>query len=175
MSEPGKAPAPQDASDRFPSIDISKVCSSIAKDTLKIASKGRGQKKILVFFDFLSKGGRGGLGQSKKSLSENTQIFLTKGGGSHPIQKGFIRKTEIFWHRLGWSCLCCHSFVETCNLISYLFSGGYQDISDCSPGREYSSGGQNDNFGGFGEDGRADRWCQLCIFSIVDKMVMAKH
>ena len=62
--------------------------------------KGRGQKKILVFFDFLSKGGRGGLGQSKKSLSENTQIFLTKGGGSHPIQKGFIRKTEIFWHNL---------------------------------------------------------------------------
>merc|ERR1712112_333494 len=35
--------------------------------------------------------------------------------------------------------------------------GGYQDISDCSPGREYSSGGQNDNFGGFGEDGRANR------------------
>ena len=21
-----------------------------------------------------------------------------KGGGSYPIQKGFIRKTEIFWH-----------------------------------------------------------------------------
>ena len=61
--------------------------------------KGRG-KKNTVFFYFLSKGGRGGLGQSKKSLSENTQIFLTKGGGSHPIQKGFIRKTEIFWHNL---------------------------------------------------------------------------
>ena len=62
--------------------------------------RGAVKKKILVFFDFLSKGGRGGLGQSKKSLSENTQIFLTKGGGSHPIQKGFIRKTEIFWHNL---------------------------------------------------------------------------
>jgi len=59
-----------------------------------------GVKKNAVFFYFLSKGGRGGLGQSKKSLSENTQIFLTKGGGSHPIQKGFIRKTEIFWHNL---------------------------------------------------------------------------
>ena len=61
---------------------------------------GEGSKKILFFFYFRSKGGRGGLGQSKKSLSENTQIFLTKGGGSHPIQKGFIRKTEIFWHNL---------------------------------------------------------------------------
>ena len=38
------------------------------------------------------------------------------------------------------------------------FSGGYQDLSDRSPSRDYSSGGQNDNFGGFGEDGRADRW-----------------
>ena len=40
--------------------------------------RGGVKKKILVFFDFRSKGG-GGLGQSKKSLSENTQIFLTKG------------------------------------------------------------------------------------------------
>ena len=63
--------------------------------------RGGVKKKILFFFYFLSKGGRGGLGQSKKSLSENTQIFLTKGGGgSHPIQKSFIRKTEIFWHNL---------------------------------------------------------------------------
>ena len=66
-----------------------------------IARLRGGVKKNTGFFDFLSKGGRGGLGQSKKSLSENTQIFLTKeGGGSHPIQKGFIRKTEIFWHNL---------------------------------------------------------------------------
>ena len=62
-------------------------------------TKGSRQKKT-VFFYFLSKGGRGGLGQSKKSLSENTQIFFDQGGGSHPIQKGFIRKTEIFWHNL---------------------------------------------------------------------------
>ena len=40
--------------------------------------KGRRRKKL--FFYFRSKGG-GGLGQTKKSLSENTQIFLTKGGG----------------------------------------------------------------------------------------------
>ena len=37
------------------------------------------------------------------------------------------------------------------------FSGGYQDISDRSPSREYSASSQNDNFGGFGEDGRTDR------------------
>merc|ERR1719167_1372557 len=36
-------------------------------------------------------------------------------------------------------------------------SGGYQDISDRSPSREYSTGSKNDNFGGFEEDGRADR------------------
>ena len=53
-------------------------------------NKGRGQKKILVFFDFRSKGG-GGLGQSKKSLAENTQIFLTKGGGVSPNPKGFYQ------------------------------------------------------------------------------------
>merc|ERR550517_112055 len=34
--------------------------------------------------------------------------------------------------------------------------GGYQDLSDRSPSRDFSSGGQNDNFGGFGEDGRAE-------------------
>ena len=49
---------------------------------------GGGIKKL--FFLLSVKRGEGGLGQSKKSLSENTQIF------SHPIQKGFIRKTEIF-------------------------------------------------------------------------------
>ena len=59
--------------------------------------RGGVKKKILVFFDFLSKGGRGGLGQSKKSLSENTQIFLTKGGGVSPNPKGFY---QIFWHNL---------------------------------------------------------------------------
>ena len=53
--------------------------------------KGRGQKKILVFFDFRSKGG-GGLGQSKKSLSENTQIFFDQGGGVSPNPKGFYQK-----------------------------------------------------------------------------------
>ena len=58
----------------------------------------KGSHKKTVFFYFRSKGGRGDLGQSKKSLSENTQIFLTKGeGGSHPIQKGFIR---FFGHNL---------------------------------------------------------------------------
>ena len=51
----------------------------------------------LVFFYFRSKGGRGGLGQSKKKLSENTQIFLTKGGGVSPNPKGFY---QIFWHNL---------------------------------------------------------------------------
>ena len=44
------------------------------------------------------------------------------------------------------------------DVCKFVFSGGYQDLSDRSPSRDYSSGGQNDNFGGFGEDGRADRW-----------------
>ena len=33
----------------------------------------------------------GGLGQIKKYLSENTQIFLTKGGGVSPNPKGFYQ------------------------------------------------------------------------------------
>ena len=57
----------------------------------------KGSHKKLFFFTFGQKGGGGGLGQSKKSLSENTQIFLTKGGGVSPNPKGFY---QIFWHNL---------------------------------------------------------------------------
>ena len=42
----------------------------------------------MFFFYFCKKGG-GGLGEYKKSLSENTKTFLTR-GGSYPIQKGFF-------------------------------------------------------------------------------------
>ena len=50
--------------------------------------RGGIKKKKLVFFYFLSNRG-GGLGEYKKSLSENTKTFLTR-GGSYPIQKGFF-------------------------------------------------------------------------------------
>ena len=75
-------------------VHLLQVKENINLDSQKLIKdhpiRGAVKKKILVFFDFLSKGGRGGLGQSKKSLSENTQIFLTKGGRSYPIQKGFF-------------------------------------------------------------------------------------
>ena len=62
-------------------------------------SKGRRKK---MFFLLSVKRGVGGLGQSKKFLSENTLIFLTKGGWSHPIQKGSIRFVGISYQKLGF-------------------------------------------------------------------------
>ena len=38
--------------------------------------RGGIKKKILVFYDYSPKGGRGGLGKSEISLSEKTEIFL---------------------------------------------------------------------------------------------------
>ena len=60
----------------------------VARELVLSVNEGR-QKNC--FFLLLVKKGGGGLGQSKKPLSENTQIFLTKEGGSHLIQKRFIR------------------------------------------------------------------------------------
>ena len=51
--------------------------------------KGRGKKNTVFFLLFVKRGAEG-LGQSKKSLSENTQIFLTKGGGVSPNPKDFL-------------------------------------------------------------------------------------
>ena len=67
----------------------------------------RGEIKKTVFFMFSRKGG-GDLVESKISLTEKTEIFLDffaeRGGGSHPIQKGFSRKlgkiskkSHFFW------------------------------------------------------------------------------
>ena len=58
-----------------------------------IARLRGGVKKNTGFFDFLSKGGRGGLGQSKKSLSENTQIFFDQRGWG---QNEIFGKSAIF-------------------------------------------------------------------------------
>ena len=58
--------------------------------------RGGVKKKFWFFFYFLSKGGRGGLGQSKKSLSENTQIFLTKGGGLTQSKRVLSEKLRFF-------------------------------------------------------------------------------
>ena len=63
--------------------------------------------KNSFFFTFSERGG-GGLVESKISLTEKTEIFLDflaeRGGGSHPIQKGFSRKlgkiskkSHFFW------------------------------------------------------------------------------
>ena len=55
--------------------------------------KGRHQKKKTVFFWFFVKEGGGGLGEYKKSLSENTKTFLTRGGG-------LTQSKRVFWHNL---------------------------------------------------------------------------
>ena len=60
---------------------------------LYLCTKGR--RKKTVFLLSVKKGG-GVSANQKKSLLENTQIFLTKGGrGSHPIQKGFIWEKDF--------------------------------------------------------------------------------
>ena len=62
---------------------------------------GEGSKKKYWFFlTFCQKGGGGVSANPKNPYQKILRFFLTKGGGSHPIQKGFIRKTEIFWHNL---------------------------------------------------------------------------
>ena len=66
----------------------------------------RGRIKKAVFFTFGQKGG--GLCQSKNSLSENTQIFWTKGGGGLTQSK---RVLSDFWHNFciyleKYHCIC---------------------------------------------------------------------
>ena len=63
---PGRIRAPEP---RSPELQISWL--EAAKEDHNWVNKGR--RKKLFFFTFDQKGG--GLGQSKKSLSENTQIF----------------------------------------------------------------------------------------------------
>ena len=64
----------------------------------------RGIIKKLYFFGENPKGEGGVSPNPKFLLTEKTQNFLDffakRGGGSHPIQKGFIRKNEIFGHIL---------------------------------------------------------------------------
>ena len=51
---------------------------------------------------FLTQGG--GLGEYKKSLTENTKTFLTE-GGSYPIQKGFfgiIYQKRFFFKKMAY-------------------------------------------------------------------------
>ena len=43
---------------------------------VKYPVRGGIKKKILFFYDYSPKGGRGGLGKSEISLSEKTEIFL---------------------------------------------------------------------------------------------------
>ena len=53
--------------------------------------RGGINKKNWYFFTFGQKGGRGVSAKAKLSYQKILRFFLTKGGGSHPIQKGFIR------------------------------------------------------------------------------------
>ena len=68
-------------------VGKSTVTSTLARC---FATKGRGQKKYWFFFTF---------GQSKKSLSEKTGIFLTispkRGGGLGQVKKSLSEKTEV--------------------------------------------------------------------------------
>ena len=73
----------------FAYLDSRQFCSG--NESLgRNAKPDKGRHKKLFFFYFRPKGG-GVLGQYKKPLSENTQIFLTKGGVS-PNPKGFYQK-----------------------------------------------------------------------------------
>ena len=58
----------------------------------------RGGIKKTVFFYFLSNRG-GGLGEYKKSLSENTKTFLTN-GGVLPNPKGFLSEKLRFFGKI---------------------------------------------------------------------------
>ena len=57
----------------------------------------RGGIKKTVFFYFLSNRGEGGLGEYKKSLSENTKTFLTQGGGLGEYKKTLSENTKTFF------------------------------------------------------------------------------
>ncbi len=93
----------------------------------------RGAIKKYCFFYFRSKGG-GGLGQFKKSLSENTQIFLTKGGGSHPIQKGFIRFFGIICQKNGGLILKKSLSEKTGIFFDYFAEKGVAELTLTSGG-----------------------------------------
>ena len=60
------------------------------KQVLQI--KGGIKKKLVFFLRKTPKGGGRGLAKSEISLSEKTEIFLEKVGGSHLFQKGVIIK-----------------------------------------------------------------------------------
>ena len=66
--------------------------------------KGRHHLKKLFFFGENPKGGWGVLQNPKFLVTEKHSevfgFFCQKGEWSHPIQKGFIRKNEIFGHIL---------------------------------------------------------------------------
>ena len=59
----------------------------------------RGGIKKLFFFTSCKKGG-GSRPKQKKGSRKYSDFFDQRGGGSHSIQKGFIRKNGIFWHNL---------------------------------------------------------------------------
>ena len=58
------------------------------------------KKKYWFFMTILRKGGGGVSENPKFPYQKKLRFFWHKGGGSHPIQNGFIRKNEIFWHIL---------------------------------------------------------------------------
>ena len=83
-------------------FDSLRFIAMLLSDTIRFGfdSKGRHQKKKMVFFRKTPKGGEGGLAESKISLSEKTEIFLEfflQRGGVSPIPKGcYHKKMGIF-------------------------------------------------------------------------------
>ena len=59
----------------------------------------RGGIKKMFFFTSAQK--RGGLGQSRKKVIRKYSDFFDQRGGSHPIQKGFIRFFGIVCQNIG--------------------------------------------------------------------------
>merc|ERR1712037_895381 len=132
--------------------------------SLGLSASGVGGKMAEVGWKFTSLAG-----QKAAELSENVTEKVKEGSLLQDLSTGVVGITgkvsdAVVKRNFDLSSLwgSTRSEYQPCEDSGLLHSsrgggGGYQDISDRSPSREYSSGGQNDNFGGFGEDGRADR------------------
>ena len=68
---------------------------------ISFGTKGRHQKKNWFFFFFRQKGGGGVSDNPKNPYQKILRLFWPKRGGSHPIQKGFIRFFGIICQKMG--------------------------------------------------------------------------
>jgi len=155
-------PARSFSTQDFASSTLGGLTNSLS--SLGLSASGVGGKMAEVGWKFTSLAG-----QKAAELSENVTEKVKEGSLLQDLSTGVVGITgkvsdAVVKRNFDLSSLwgSTRSEYQPCEDSGLLHSshgggGGYQDISDRSPSREFGSSGQNDNFGGFGEDGRADR------------------